>query len=371
MKKKIMLLGTTVAMSLGLAGAIAAVSSSGSFLEGRASNVTAGSIVFSRATGSFTKIDNETASVSGRTALGATYYAVSRNNTDISSGSYIAQFGSGRGYDEQYVSFSDTATGTSDFEFQAITGIKVKASSNTTFYAYVSNDGSSFNTSVAVAASTSPSVISLGGSYKYVRLGVSNVFPRNVTSIELVYDCGESEKPSKSPDHIAVYNAKNSYTVGDSFVAPEVRMIYDDSSTEVLNSGVTFSGYDMNQGGEQTVTVSYSGAEGNFQTTYKITVVVPGIYSISYNMLESTSMEYVDMADYLDLDECELPDSFEEGTDVDIKVVLSTNEFEFVWVSIVEDENWDSFGTVDGVNVTLSDLPSSNVTVTLWIGPAE
>lgn len=371
MKKKIVLLGATVAMSLGLAGAVAAFTVSNGMLEGKASNVTAGSIVFSRATGSFTKIDDKTASVSGRTAKGATYYAVSRNNVDISSGNYIAQFGSGRGYDEQYVSFSDTATGTSDFEFQAVTSIKVTTSATTTLYAYVSNDGVSFSTSVAIAGSTSPSVVSLGGSYKYVRLGVSNIISRNVSAIELIYDCGEEPEPSKQPDHIAPVNAQRYYEQGEKFVEPEVRMYYTDESSTVLTSGVTFSGYDAEELGDQTITVSYTGPEGHFETTYTINVYIPTLYTIDYNMFNYGEFDYVDMNDYLDFDESDLDPSFEEGKSAHATIVLQSEEYEVVWISIEEDEDWDSFSSVDGETFTFSNLPDTNITVTIWIAPVE
>lgn len=192
MKKKVLLVGITAAMSIGLAGVVVAVSASNGVLESRASNAVAGSVVFSRTTGEFTDLGDNIASISGVTANGNTYYAVSRNISDISGTNYIAQFGTGRGgYENQYITFSNTKTDTSDFEFQGVTDIKVKTSANTTLYVYACNDGKSFSSSISVAGSTNPSKISLGASYKYVRLGVANAFSRNIVSVELYYTCGD------------------------------------------------------------------------------------------------------------------------------------------------------------------------------------
>lgn len=369
--KKVLLLASLSTLAVSTAAVLAISFNSESAYRAKATTGVSSSIVFSRDSGTFTKIDSSTASVSGKSFTGATYYAVSHNNADISTTNYVAQFGS-VGSDARYVSFSTSPTGTDDFEFEAITGIKVwtTSSSAQTMYLQYSSNGTSFSSSETISASTNPDKYTFSESHKFVRLVGVATFARYVTKIELFYDCG-GESESATPDHIAVYNATTLYEFGDSFVKPEVRMIFSDKSTEVIPSEkVTCTGYDMETLGEQTVTVSAEYDSVLYETTYKITVYIPTLYTISYNMLDASSFEYVDIHDYID-DVDALPPSFEEGSDVEMEIVLSTDEYMAVNLSIEEDEEWNSFTTDDGVNFTLSNLPDKNITVTIWIYPAE
>ena len=369
--KKVLLLASLSALAVSTAAVMAISFNSEAAYRAKATTGVSSSIVFSRDSGTFTKIDDSTASVSGKSFTGATYYAVSHNNADISTTNYVAQFGS-KISDERYVSFSTSPTGTDDFEFEAITGIKVwtTSSSAQTMYLGYSSDGTSFSDVETISASTNPDKYTFSESHKFVRLFGYSIYARYVTKIELFYDCG-SEPEQATPDHIAVYNAKNMYEFGDSFVKPEVRMIFSDESTEVIPSEkVTCTGYDMETLGEQTVTVSAEYDSVLYETTYKITVYIPTLYTISYNMLDASSIEYVNIHDYID-DVDALPPSFEEGSDVEMEIILSTDEYEVVWLSIEEDGSWDSFSGVDGVNFTLTNLPSKNITLTIWIAPAE
>lgn len=366
-KNKKVLIALSSVMALGTLGAVLVFSHSEDSLS-RAGSGVSSSIVFTR-DGAFTKIDDTTASVSGQSYTGATYYAVSRNNGDITDTNYVGQFGMGRAYDEQYITFSTGATDTSDFTFQAVTGIKVTttSASNQNLYVYF---GSGFSDSVQVVANSNPSKITFSSPLQKLRLGTATVQGRNITRIELFYECGGEPEPA-TPDHIAVYNATTLYEFGDSFVKPEVRMIFSDKSTEVIPSEkVTCTGYDMETLGEQTVTVSAEYDSVLYETTYKITVYIPTLYSISYNMLDASIVEYVNIHDYID-DVDALPPSFEEGSDVEMEIILSTNTYEVVYLSIEEDESWDSFSTVDSVNFTLTDLPNKNITLTIWIAPVE
>ena len=194
MKKKVILLGITTVTSLVLAGAIVVVSKTSGMLESRASNATSGSIVFSRSAGTFTKIDNKTASVSGSTSNGNVYYAVSHNINDITDTNYVAQFGSGVATNDQYVSFSASATGSDDIEFQGITGIKVytaSGSNQTMYLRYSTNGGETFNNQETISGSTNPDKYTFSKPHQYVRLVGYSTFARNITTIELFYDCGE------------------------------------------------------------------------------------------------------------------------------------------------------------------------------------
>lgn len=366
--KKVLVLLSSV-MALGTLGAVLAFSRSEDSLS-RAGSGVSSSIVFSRESGSFLKIDDSTASISGQSYTGATYYAVSRNNGDISETNYVAKFG-GSNPETKYVSFSTTATGMGDFEFQGITGIKVwtTSSSAQTLYVDYSSDGSSFSSFETISGSTNPDKYTFSSSHKYVRLRGYSVMERNVTKIELFYECGGEPEPA-TPDHIYVGNGPKRFEYGDSFVASDVYMSYSDESFVKLTSGLTFSGYDPEELGNQTISVSYDGPEGHFETSYTVEVYIATLYSISYNMLDVSIFEHVNIHDYID-DVDALPPSFEEGTDVEMEIILSTDEYFVYWLSIEEDQDWNSFATEDGVNFTLSDLPDENITVTIYIAPVE
>ena len=72
---------------------------------------------------------------------------------------------------------------------------------------------------------------------------------------------------------IAVSNYATVFTVGDSFnFGGTVTATYSDSSSANVTDSATFSGYDMSQEGEQTVTVSYTEGGVTVTTTYLINV---------------------------------------------------------------------------------------------------
>ena len=112
---------------------------------------------------------------------------------------------------------------------------------------------------------------------------------------------GGGETPEPEPkvlESIAVSGAKTNYVVGDEFVKPTVTATYNDATTADVTASATFSGYNMNTAGTQTVTVSYTEGEKTATTTYQITVVesqnLPkGIASIKS---EATSTEGTDFA---------------------------------------------------------------------------
>lgn len=369
--KKVLLLASLSTLAVSTAAVLAINFSSESAYRAKATTGISSSIVFSRASGTFTKIDDNTASVSGKSFTGATYYAVSHNNGDISSTSYVAKFGFGKGVDEMYISFSATATGEEDNEFEAITGIKITTTSTTSYNFYVSSS-ESMSSPVAVESSSNPSKVEFASPFTklFIGLGSVPVSTKYITSIELFYQCGVEPEPA-TPDHISVYSPKTLYEFGDSFVKPEVRMIFNDESTEVIPAEkVTCTGYDMETLGKQTVTVSAEYDSVFYETTYKITVYIPTLYTISYKMFDAGSSEYVNIHDYID-DVDALPPSFEEGSDVEMEIILSTNTYEVVWLSIEEDEDWSSFDTQDSVNFTLTDLPDQNITITIIIAPSE
>lgn len=100
-------------------------------------------------------------------------------------------------------------------------------------------------------------------------------------SIAVTYSSGESTKALSSIDLSGTY--PTSFTQGDAFSyeGMTVTATYDDDSTADVTSSATFSGYNMNETGNQTVTVSYTEGNVTETTTYEITVNAP-TYTVTY-----------------------------------------------------------------------------------------
>ena len=81
-------------------------------------------------------------------------------------------------------------------------------------------------------------------------------------------------------DSIAVVDPKTSYYVGDSFDEPEVIATYSDGTTSDVTNNSTFSGYNLSNAGNQTVTVSYTTGGVTRSTTYSITVTAVSVTSL-------------------------------------------------------------------------------------------
>ena len=79
---------------------------------------------------------------------------------------------------------------------------------------------------------------------------------------------------------IEVSDAKTAYYVGDTFVKPTVTATFSNGSTSDVTNTATFSGYNLSNAGNQTVTVSYT--NGTTQSTsYLITVTAVAVTSLS------------------------------------------------------------------------------------------
>lgn len=90
----------------------------------------------------------------------------------------------------------------------------------------------------------------------------------------LLYKKVTSVSPLSS---IAVEGYKSTFHKGDSFeFGGTVTATYEDGTTNDVTNRATFTGYDMNTVGEQTVTVSYTEGKITMTVTYKITVTAPG-----------------------------------------------------------------------------------------------
>ena len=251
-RKKLLTLLATSSLLISGAAVFAATSASGlATLDTRASEVE-GSIVFSRATGDVYKIDDRSFSVSGKTSLGATYYAVSHNNSDAYDSEFIAKFGMGEGYDEQFIQFSSDKEGTDFFKFQNLTGIKVTtaSASQVNIYAYWSEDGTTWpsGNQQAIACSSSPSKVNFTTSVKCLKFGLGSIPPseRKIVSVELFYECSTGgEKVVESIEIDGEATVKNDYVVQDDFVPAPVKVTYEGGDTEdiTIPAGVETSDY--------------------------------------------------------------------------------------------------------------------------------
>ena len=88
---------------------------------------------------------------------------------------------------------------------------------------------------------------------------------------------------------IAVVNPKTEFSVGDTFeFGGTVTAAYDNGATKDVTDDVTFTGYNMNTAGEQTVTVSYTEDEVTQTTEYTITVSEVAVTGITLDQEEAT-----------------------------------------------------------------------------------
>ena len=94
-------------------------------------------------------------------------------------------------------------------------------------------------------------------------------------SISYTYSSGGSVTPTpKTLSSITVSGYKNSFKVGDSFsFGGTVTAHYSDSTTGDVTSSSTFTGYNMKEAGNQTVTVGYTYSGVTKTTDYQINVV--------------------------------------------------------------------------------------------------
>ena len=107
------------------------------------------------------------------------------------------------------------------------------------------------STSTALTPSNTSVTISYGG--KNCSQAIS------VTAKTLSYITLASEK-------------KTTYKVGDTFVKPTVTAHYDNSTSADVTNSATFTGYNLSNSGEQTVTVTYGGKSATYDiTVYRVT----------------------------------------------------------------------------------------------------
>lgn len=100
--------------------------------------------------------------------------------------------------------------------------------------------------------------------------------------------CSSYEPPvEKSLESITVGNVHRSFTVGATFVGETITAHYSDGSKQTVTG--SYSGYDMNTAGTQTVTASYTENGITLTVTYEITVTGTTVVSVTGVSLDSTS----------------------------------------------------------------------------------
>ena len=107
---------------------------------------------------------------------------------------------------------------------------------------------------------------------------LSTALTTSNTSVTITYGgktCTQSitVNAAKTLSSISVSGQTTSFTVGDTFTfGGTVTATFSDSSTGDVTSSATFNGYNMNNSGSQTVTVSYTYGGVTKTTSYSITV---------------------------------------------------------------------------------------------------
>ena len=187
--------------------------------------------------------------------------------------------------------FTTTNTGTSLFEFRNVLSISAasNSSSTRTLTVFKSSDGTNWNDAGSLAFNSSGGTNTDVSGAKYIKLTYpSAYFTVYITSFTINYSCSDDPGPEKELSSISVSGAKTEFTVGDTFsFGGTVTAHYTDSTSADVTGSATFSGYDMDESGEQTVTVTYTEDGVTKTTTYDIEVKkagedVSGTYTGTY-----------------------------------------------------------------------------------------
>ena len=193
--------------------------------------------------------------------------------------------------------------------------------------------------------------------YEYIAL-CSNSGAMYLTSVSITWtsgggisysdyttSCAGTEEPVASLLSIeANAEDKDEFTVGDAFVKATITATYDDGNTKDVTDDATFTGYDMNTTGTQTVTVTYE----DKTTKYDITVNPKPTYTITWNNAGSTTETKVVQGAELGAELGELP-----------TVAVCPNGKKFMGWTATTEVNSDGS---DIVYVKENDIPTSDTT---------
>ena len=164
----------------------------------------------------------------------------------------------------------------------------------------VSNNGVLKLNSSNVTSGTTSTINASSVTYNVGNSGSATNGQVKVTAIEVVYTSGSAGSTTYSnyittcsgsaPQpavlvSIAKTAGKTEFTEGDTFEKATITATYDDATTKDVTSLATFTGYDMNTIGTQTVNVTYEGKS----TSYTITVNPKPKYTITWNNAGTTT----------------------------------------------------------------------------------
>lgn len=257
------------------------------------------SVTFSRATGSQVVRSTNYYYTSGTTSLGTSFYLRNASNVSLGNNYVAVMCGTfDKGSVEPELNFTTTnsgTTGTSLFEFRNIKSISAVSNSGSSRSLAVlkSSDGTSWTSAGTLDVTSSGGTNTDVSGAKYVKLTYSGSYTVYLTSFTINYSCSDDPE-EKELSSISVSGKTTEFTVGDSFsFGGTVTAHYDDSSSADVTSSATFTGYNMSQAGEQTVTVSYTENETTKTTSYSITVSsgsqsLTGTYTSSYTSFGET-----------------------------------------------------------------------------------
>lgn len=143
-------------------------------------------------------------------------------------------------------------------------------------------------------------------------------------------------------------SSHRTFDFGGTFVGESVRATYSDSSTADVTSSATFSGYNMNQAGTQTVTVSCGGKS----TTYSITVGQPQVTNLVLNKYAASLDVY----------------SNPKTTTITATVTAQTGADKTVSWSIINNDGVVSLSASTGSTISVTALKAGTATVRATAG---
>lgn len=211
---------------------------------------------------------------------------------------------------------SATEGSSSLFEFQSITSISIVTASSSDSGATFAIYGGGTDTTPLITKTilTPGQTISYTPSSetKYLSINATNGYWVDIESITVNYSCSTGGSPSaKSLSSISLSGQTTEFAIGDEFVfGGTVTATYSDFTTDDVTALVTFSGYDMSEPGNQTVTVSYTESGVTETTSYSITVsssessvvTLSGIYNFSGRNLTSSDVGYKDWRGHMSIE---------------------------------------------------------------------
>ena len=234
-------------------------------------------------------------SMAANTAVNASSYQGSTapkmtSNKAITTSATYAYYGSSAGGATITISGLPSGYKTKSVSFysRASKGGNIAVSYSTNGGSTYTNAGTSSTLGTSGTAKqytvTFSSAVSDVTNIKFVHSGTSGSLYFGTVSVT-----GEAAA-TKTLSSIAVSSNHRSFTVGGTFVKETVTATYSDSSTADVTNSATFSGYNMNTAGTQTVTASYTEGGVTKTATYQITVAAPTPYTLTYSVNGDTSV---------------------------------------------------------------------------------